>query len=115
MTRTQTITAILAAKASMPPLKYHPPCTRELLNGLTDATLADVLRFCREDLACDGKTNHIGRPPATTQCMDCRHYPHSRRKGVWKCQTGGIKVMATERRACFEKRPKVPKATRKGK
>jgi hypothetical protein len=113
MTRTQTITAILAAKAKLPPIKYHPVCTRELLEGLTTATLADVLKFCREDMG--SKTNHIGRPPMTTMCMDCRHYPHSRRKGVWHCQTGGIRVMATERRACFERRPKVAKATKKGK
>jgi hypothetical protein len=111
MTRTQTITAILAIKAKLPPLKYHPPCTRELLEGLTDATLADVLKFCREDMG--SPTSHVGRPPMTTMCMDCRHYPRSRRKGVWHCQTGGIRVMATERRACFEKRPKVTKATRK--
>jgi hypothetical protein len=113
MTRTQTITAILAAKAKLPPIKGNMPCTAELLDGLTDATLADVLEFCRQDAG--SKTNHRGRPPMTTMCMDCRHYPHSRRKGVWHCQTGGIRVMATERRACFEKRPKAPKATRKGK
>jgi len=113
MTRTQTIAAILAAKAKLPPIKGNMPCTAAILAELTDATLADVLEFCRQDMT--SPTNHIGRPPATTQCMDCRHYPMSRRKGVWKCQTGGIRVMATERRACFEKRPKVPKSTRKGK
>jgi hypothetical protein len=103
MTRSQTIAAILAAKAKLPPIKDNMPCTKAMLAELTDATLADVLKFARQDLA--SPTNHVSRPPMTTMCMDCRHYPRSRRKGVWVCQTGGIKVMATEHRACFEKRP----------
>lgn len=108
MTRAATIAAILAAKAKLPPIKGNMPCTQAVLQELTDATLADVLKFCRQDMA--SPTNHIGRPQPTTMCMDCRHYPMSRRKGVWVCQTGGIKVMATERRACFESRTKAKQA-----
>ena len=102
MTRAATIDQILAIKATLPPIKGNDPCSRQLLEGLTDSTLAAVLKMQQEDAAAP--FNHIGRPRPRPLCLDCRHYPVSKRAGIARCAIAGERVMGTERRPCWQRR-----------